>query len=131
LTATTSFAGEASAIGPLAIERQAPRHAHQPGPKPVAIAKLTKAAIRLGKRLLRDVFRILRVSQDAERHPKRERGRFQQPRFELVFKVLIDAHASFQGLMAGRTGSTRPCISLHQARRRGPGTGSVGVMGGG
>ena len=85
------LAPRAPAIGPLAVDRQPPRHPYEPRPKAVPIAELTEAAIRLDERLLGDVLGILAVPQHAERHPKSERGRLDEPRLEIPFALLIHA----------------------------------------
>ena len=62
-------------IRPLAVQRQPPGHANQPRSESRAIAKLTKLAIRLRKRLLRHVLGILPLPQHAEGHTKRQQRR--------------------------------------------------------
>ena len=64
LDGSTSRLSRASAppVRALPIERHAPRHPHEPGPEPVAVAQLAEAAIRLGERLLRDVLGVFAIA---------------------------------------------------------------------
>src|SRR5205085_2293169 len=77
----------APAIAPSTIEREAPRHAHEPGAKPIAIAELRERAMRLRKRFLRDVFGVFAMTQDAEGDAKREPRRLGEPRLEFAFEL--------------------------------------------
>ena len=77
---------QAPAIASLAVERQTPRHPHQPGPEPLAVAELVEAAVRLDERFLRDILGVLPMAQHAVGHAKRQRRGFDQPRLELAFQ---------------------------------------------
>jgi hypothetical protein len=61
------------AISAVAIEREPPARAHQPGPKTCAVTQVAKAPVRFHQSLLRNIFRILLVPKHRERHAKSER----------------------------------------------------------
>lgn len=83
----------AAALSPaLMVNRQTPRHPDEPCAKPITVPKLPETAVRLDERVLRDVFGILSMAEDAVRHPERQRRGFGQPGFEFVLDVLGLAH---------------------------------------
>ena len=57
-------------VRPLPVDREPPRRANDPRTKAVSISKAPKMAVGTDKRLLRNIFRIFSLSQDAERHAK-------------------------------------------------------------
>ena len=110
-------------IAPLPIDRQAPRHPHQPGPEPLAIAQLAEAPVRLDERFLRHVLGVLPVPQHAVGDAKRQRGRLDQPRLEFALELPIHGHEA----------TSQPgCLVMHrfviEARRRRPPAGSVDAV---
>ena len=80
------LASRATPVAPLPVEGEAPGHAHQPRPKPIAVAQVAEAAVRLDERLLRHVLSVLPVPQHAVRDAEGQRGRFDEPGLELLLK---------------------------------------------
>jgi hypothetical protein len=61
-------------------------------PEPIAIAELSKAPIGLGECLLRDVFRVLSMTQHSVGHSEGQGGRLDEPRLEFALDVLVSVH---------------------------------------
>src|SRR5262245_11217444 len=88
----TLLARQPPSIAAPPIDRQPPRRPDEPGAEPVAIAQASKAPIRPGERLLRDVLSVLTVPQHAECDAERERRRVGQPDLELAGERVFGAH---------------------------------------
>jgi hypothetical protein len=79
------FARQAPPLRSLPVDRQTPRHAHQPRAKALAIAQLTEAPIRPREGLLRHVLGILVLTEHRVRHADGECRRFGEAHLELAF----------------------------------------------
>src|SRR5215472_10404648 len=68
--------------GAQSVERKPERNPHQPAAKPVMVAKPVETLVRPEQRLLRDILRIRRVTQDSARNAKSQRAAFGKTLFE-------------------------------------------------
>jgi hypothetical protein len=73
------------------IESQPPGHPNEPCPEAIAMAKVSKSAVRLRKGVLGHILSVLPVAQDAIRNPKGEGRALDQARFELPIELLVHA----------------------------------------
>ena len=74
------------------VDRQPPRHPHEPGAKTVAIPKLPEIAIRLDERVLCHVFGVLPMPQHGVQRPGRPASRTRPAGLRIRFRVPGPAH---------------------------------------
>ena len=87
----SQFPRRAAPVRAPPVDCQPPRHPNEPRPESIAIAKLRERAIRTREGLLRDVFSVFRMAEDAVGDPHRERRRLDQPRLEFLFERPVQA----------------------------------------
>src|SRR5262245_25674829 len=101
--------GGPAPVRAVSIDGQPPRHADQPGTEPLAIAQRLEGPVSSRERLLRDVFRVFALADDAIRNAEGQRRRLLQPRLEFLVEVLSRRHDQQR---------LSPLTHVHRARRR-------------
>jgi len=78
-----SVACQSPAVAALPVDGKPPCSPHEPGTKPIFVAKLRESRVRPRKCILRDILGILTVSHHTVGNPKRQAGGVTQAHLEL------------------------------------------------